>query len=522
MGFGQYCVNCHASAQDNSTFAALKNMKGEPGEPLVFLSQNFFLDPSWQSLQTRIQERRREGHSGATGNDPPYNAGVHPTSSRAIGGLPPKRTRLRRDAAGDLRQRLGRSRGEPTAAGQFLTSDQCLGCHSAGGTGLQYDMTQPGPDGKLINISPYGTWRGSPMGLAGRDPIFFAQLASETGTFHPESAETIENTCLGCHGIMGQRQHGIDTYDPAAKTCKPFARSTLQNTADGSEDRSGVGAGALRRARARRHLLRERAITWCSARRTPRSTGTTPQNACIPGQQQAANPHFTDFAATFTGNFFVGPPSELYGPFQEPKKKPMKHAIGIDPVHSQTITKAEMCGTCHTVHVPILHRGKTIGHVYEQSTYPEWAFSDFCTCDLPTGRLEYGSGPQAQSCQSCHMPNKDAEGNPYRSKIAAIQEYSNFPQAEHTLPAADIDLPERAGFGKHTLVGLDVYLLKMAWQFPDILGIRKTDPMLSDSGIELDPDRRVRNARPGGRTAPRSSPWATCARTTRRSARASP
>jgi hypothetical protein len=87
------------------------------------------------------------------------------------------------DAAGNLRQRLGAAR-RADLQGQFLTSDQCLGCHSAGGTGLQYDMTQPGPDGKLINISPYGTWRGSPMGLAGRDPIFFAQLASETGAFH--------------------------------------------------------------------------------------------------------------------------------------------------------------------------------------------------------------------------------------------------------------------------------------------------------------------------------------------------
>ena len=70
---------------------------------------------------------------------------------------------------------------------------------------------------------------------------------------------------------------------------------------------------------------------------------------------------------------------------------------------------------------------------------------------------------------------------------AAIQEYTNFPQAEHTLPPEEIDLQERSGFGKHTLVGLNVYLLKMAWQFPDILGIRKTDPMLSDSGIDSIP-----------------------------------
>ena len=41
MGFGQYCTNCHASAKDNQTFSALKNIKGEAGQPLVFLSQNF-------------------------------------------------------------------------------------------------------------------------------------------------------------------------------------------------------------------------------------------------------------------------------------------------------------------------------------------------------------------------------------------------------------------------------------------------------------------------------------------------
>ena len=45
----------------------------------------------------------------------------------------------------------------------------------------------------------------------------------------------------------------------------------------------------------------------------------------------------------------------------------------------------------------------------------------------PTAPLPYGSGPQAQSCQGCHMPNKDADGNPYRSKIAAIQEYTQLP-----------------------------------------------------------------------------------------------
>src|SRR5207248_2439402 len=44
-GFGMYCTNCHASAANNRTFSSLRNIKGEPGEPLVYLSQNFLLDP---------------------------------------------------------------------------------------------------------------------------------------------------------------------------------------------------------------------------------------------------------------------------------------------------------------------------------------------------------------------------------------------------------------------------------------------------------------------------------------------
>ena len=46
----------------------------------------------------------------------------------------------------------------------------------------------------LINFSPYGTWRTSPMGLAGRDPIFFARLPSETQTFHPASSPSVRTS----------------------------------------------------------------------------------------------------------------------------------------------------------------------------------------------------------------------------------------------------------------------------------------------------------------------------------------
>ena len=47
MGFGQYCLNCHASARDNQTFASPNNIKGQPGTYLSFLSQDFYQTQSF-------------------------------------------------------------------------------------------------------------------------------------------------------------------------------------------------------------------------------------------------------------------------------------------------------------------------------------------------------------------------------------------------------------------------------------------------------------------------------------------
>jgi hypothetical protein len=78
--------------------------------------------------------------------------------------------------------------------------------------------SSPEHDPKTVNLSPNGEWRFSMMGLAGRDPIFFSQLNSET-TLHdnlklgPTPAKPfVENLCLHCHGVMGQRQFERDEH----------------------------------------------------------------------------------------------------------------------------------------------------------------------------------------------------------------------------------------------------------------------------------------------------------------------
>src|ERR1043166_7263106 len=202
MGFGQYCTNCHASAVNNQTFAALRNIKGEPGQPTVFLSQDFFQDPTWQSHHLRVVKSTRQGFP-----PPKPEASAVRAFSRLLA-LPSAPVPLTLDQIVPMQpttyDNVWVKAGGPTVASQFVTSDQCLSCHDTGSTGLQFDMTQPGTDTQLVNNSPYATWRGSPMGLAGRDPIFFAQLASETETFHRGLSSFVQDPCLGCHGKIGR------------------------------------------------------------------------------------------------------------------------------------------------------------------------------------------------------------------------------------------------------------------------------------------------------------------------------
>lgn len=478
QGFAQYCMNCHASAENNLTFASSKNMAGEPGKPLVFLSQNFFTaappEPHHTAVALPQDEVRRLGQ-------PHYRAdeAVIEALRAYVLDLPTWDTVSKMPSETYDNTWVGA--GGPTASDEFLTSSQCLGCHDAGSTGLQFDMTMPNPHGEgLLNLSPYGSWRSSPMGLAGRDPFFFAQLASETNAFHPDSKGFVEDTCLGCHGVLGQRQFHIDTFADTGQ-CEDFSRSMVDAVPWPHDNRS---AGKAKYGMLARDGISCTACHRMALGKEAAAAEQRPENACVAERQASANPDNTGFARTFTGSFLVGPPDRLIGPFKEPKQKPMENALGITPNLDASISSSEVCGTCHTVHLPILRDGEIIGRTYEQTTYPEWAFSAYRTGETPDGPLPLGAGSEAQSCQDCHMPSRGEDGTPYRSKIASIQEYSIFPQTEHNLGPEEIDLSVREGFSIHTLVGLNVFLIKMAQQFPDVLGIRTQDPMLVDRGVD--------------------------------------
>jgi hypothetical protein len=467
MGFGQYCTNCHASATDHQTFATLRNLAGERGEPLVYLSQNFFLDLAAAPVPAVTVSRQRIDYDAAFVQHLSWPATARPAHDSVVK-LP-----------SETYDNVWMPGNGPSPARQFVTSDQCLGCHDAGSTGLQFDMTRLDRDGKYRNHSPYGTWRSSPMGMAGRDPIFLAQLASEAGTFHKDWSAGVQDTCFGCHGIMGQRQFSIDSH-AAANSCPPFLRPQVDAIPYQSNDAAAARYGALARDGISCTTCHRMALGEAASAKVRGE----PQNACVAERQALLNPGLKGFAATFTGSFWLAPADVLYGPFAEPKKTPMKHALGIVPEHNSQVRNPALCGSCHVVHLPVLRGAETVGHTYEQTTFAEWAFSGFRTGEGADGPLPLGAGARPQSCQDCHMPSRDARGQPVRAKIASIQELSDFPQTENVLAAEEIDLKIREAFAQHTLVGLNLFFVKMAQQFPDLLGIRTRDPMLTTKGLD--------------------------------------
>ena len=345
MGFGQYCTNCHASATDNQTFATLANIKGERGEPLNYLSQTFFLNPTFPPSASQAAPPR--SYNPAFVADLPWPGGPPPPLSAIV------------PLASETYDNVWMPGGPPSPAGQFVTSDQCIGCHDAGSTGLQYDMTSVDAAGKLINHSPYATWRGSPMGMAGRDPIFLAQLASETGAFHPTWSPAVQDTCFGCHGVMGERQAKIDGNNAAPQKCDPFLRGEIDPIPFGTNDPAAAKFAALARDGISCTVCHRMALGTAARDKV----AGAPQNVCVAQRQALLNPGLRGFAATFTGSFLLEPANEMLGPFAEPKKASMEHALGVTPQHLPQIkTTSDVCGSCHVVHLPVFRAADTLGY----------------------------------------------------------------------------------------------------------------------------------------------------------------
>ena len=449
MGFGQYCVNCHASAADNQTFAALRNIKGEPGKPLVFLSQNFFLNPSWpgpaspgaplastvepappkpvdHDIHTQLKEQRELAVKRAAAKPEPADSGALDAIAKlaALNGgdvfaMPPA-----------TYDNVWVKPGAPPAS-QFVTSDQCVGCHSAGGTGLQFDMTEPGRRACCATFRPTAPGAARRWDWPAATRSSSRSLPAKPRNSIPRrrpSSRTPASAATACWASASSRSTAAD--------CNSFTRAMVDAMPYPADDAEAKWA-PLRRAGARRHFLR-RLPSHGARREGQRRVQERPAEQMRRRAAGASSIRgLTELAKTFTGSFFVGPADRLYGPFEEPKIKSMKNAIGIEPAHNrqhqelgivrQLPHRASAGDAQGHDHRPYLRTVDLSGMGVQRLSHRQLP---------PTVRLPCGAGPLAQSCQDCHMPSKDPVGNPYRSKIASIQEYSNFPAGRAHAAAA--------------------------------------------------------------------------------------
>jgi hypothetical protein len=457
-GYGLYCLNCHSTAADGQgTYATTSHVAGGGTSGSM---QDFAIRPTSNSSsatefnpleylhQGNFASRKDE--SGSTRNPltAPQCSTVFPQQQA------PRQSYCMVSETYDHVVPYGR----PAGPQQFLTSDQCAGCHDATGTisdtgradipAMLYpnalQTCDPGsnpPTNCKVNVSPNGEWRYSMMGLSGRDPIFLAQLETER-TIHPQlsgqpnAADLIDDTCLRCHGVLGERQYKIDTNGGLLT----HAALSDPNSRYGALARDGVSCDGCH------HIAAD-------------GLGTE---------------------ATYTGLFNVGPATELYGPYAQVATLPMQNAIGVNPQFASQVQSSLLCSSCHTIFLPVYdkngnqpldeHGAPKVSH--EQTTFLEWVNSNFA---------DKGSTPQ--SCQDCHMP-KQYKGQPLAFNIANIED-NTFPPELFRAPDDQIQLTKRTDFARHTLLGINVFALEMFGEFRSELGLYAADPMLPNGGKDI-------------------------------------
>lgn len=466
---GNYCIRCHASAESESTFSALKNILGqEDGYPV--------LKPSDTALPVDPNEHLKEQASGLCNKSSGRDIGCFP---EALPDDAPQEgfeeyfpqfagTRLAdvwdERLPGQTWDHVPASHGGPDG---FVTSDQCVLCHDSTGPGNMRLIVGPEEDADAqyqLSLSPWAEWSSSPMGLAGRDPIFYAQLESERNRLHAEGAgdlaPCVENLCLHCHGVMGQRQHLDEHPTPSAmEPCSGVLPPDMMETTFG---------GAL--------FSREMALAW-PGESTPEESryAALARDGISCAVCHRMLPDDLGEQPSFTGNFKVGDPDTIYGPFDDVLEAPMQNSLGMTPKVGPIIQSAEMCGSCHTVYLPVLDNAGKLRedepYAYEQATYLEWLNSDF------------SGGDGERSCQDCHMPhgftNPDDSTVELDFWIANIQD-ATYPESEFSLQD-ELSLEGRPGYRRHTLYGLNLFVNAYFQQFPLLLGERQVTPTSSSA-----------------------------------------
>jgi hypothetical protein len=221
----------------------------------------------------------------------------------------------------------------------FVTSDQCIACHSNMKDG----------EGNVLDIGH--AWRASMMALSAKDPYWMAGVRREIAD-RPHLQTFIEDTCSVCH--------------------MPMFRTTAVAEGGSGEIIRYLEGGFT----AEEMLLAEDGVS-CTA--------------CHQISSENLGEH-----SSFDGGYIISPSTpentKIYGPYDVSAghSRIMNSASAAVPGEGLHMQKSEVCATCHTLFTPAVDgEGEVIGEFAEQVPYVEWQHSSYATshscqsCHMP-------------------------------------------------------------------------------------------------------------------------------------------
>ncbi|WP_224242431.1 hypothetical protein [Hyalangium gracile] len=406
-------------------------------------------------------------------------------------------------------------------SGHYNSSLVCQSCHDSdwkvSGTDLpnmsfwaqpSVSTSSDGPASLAANWSLFGDWSASIKALAGRDPVFLAQLET-TRDLSPHQPDVVDNLCLRCHSPLGQRQaeqnhtafsHYMLYAAPANSGYKnPFPDKTYtqpQYANYGALGRDGVSCSSCH------SVAPSSGQPWNGTDYTVfyGSTSGSIFGDNLPSRLKSAGepvqPPQYPFTATMTTQ-----PGAILGPDTGLNTGPMA-AAGLSLQTAATaggahsyLRDSTVCGSCHVVILPkvpvgysdklsiesVVARGgyerpascstaqkyftgdflkdPCVGLAYEQTTYFEW--------------LNSGYPSDTSTCLTCHMqlaePPSPNDGNVEVAQINTdLKGYYGDTQ----------ELTPRQ-YNRHTLLGINLFVHEMFQQFGDVLGLQFYQPSSS-------------------------------------------
>lgn len=291
----------------------------------------------------------------------------------------------------------------------FSGSGNCTLCHSTDGKTALIDAS-----GTTVDIG--ADWSATMMANSARDPFWRAMVSAEVAA-QPALKTEIEAKCTTCHAPMAKTE--------AAKSGASFGIADLEaEDSRGELARDGVSCTVC-------HQIR------------PDNLGT---------------------AASWSGGFEIGDDRRIFGPYVDITPQPMTNQSGFTPVYGAHIKESRLCGTCHTLHTPVVDdaTGRLTGAQFpEQMPYREWEASRY-------GRAE------GQSCQGCHMPA--AQG------AVRITNRPDWLTTTHE------------PFGKHHFVGGNAFMLSLMKENGAKLGLAATPAAMDATLARTRESLRTRTA----------------------------